>query len=434
MKRLFFSSLFVNILMMIINFATGILSARYLGAEGRGELAVITRWTWLFYFVLALGLPAAVAFLGKQLQNKQREYVTAYLVLGLSIGGFGILAGQILVPILLMDQSAEVIALTCFSIISLPTMMLADGLIGTLGTLNMFGRVMLLRFLSPFGTLLTILILVGLDRYSVISFVYSNFIWGIFFFLLIAFITLNVVRPSLQGIVGRGKELVRKGKQMYLSNLVSFIGEYFDQIIISLFLTPTILGYYAVAASLGLLLPSILAGAFSVFLLPKLMDLKGQEKIRTIETIHGSLFYGSWFVALTGAALLPFVLPMLYGREFAAAVIMGEIFLITTPFRIACNILSNFVASEDKFKYVTEAEIISLILGTVVTMSLLPFLEGVGAAVGLAFAAFSKWVYFIIRARHLGIRFTGLMKLDIGFILNTAKLNVRKQVNARESG
>jgi O-antigen/teichoic acid export membrane protein len=182
-----------------------------------------------------------------------------------------------------------------------------------------------------------------------------------------------------------------------------------------------------------MLFPQIVSGAFGVFLLPKLMDLNGQEKKRTVEMIHGSLFYGTCAVTLVIAVLLPFVLPILYGSQFAGAVLMGEIFLISSPFRVACYLLGSFVSSEDRFRYITEAEVVGLVAGAVVTMSLLPSLEGVGAAVGLASASLVKWMFYVYRARQLGVRFSSLMKLDIGFMLVAARsLLARKSIKIRQ--
>ncbi|MGV3241039.1 hypothetical protein ACEF17_13290, partial [Streptococcus hyovaginalis] len=61
-------------------------------------------------------------------------------------------------------------------------------------------------------------------------------------------------------------------------------------------LSPFILGLYTVAVSIRNMLISLIHGAISVYLMPKLMDLKGTGRYMTVEIIHGTLFYGTFFV------------------------------------------------------------------------------------------------------------------------------------------
>lgn len=435
MKKIFFSSFLINVMVMVMHFSTGILSARNLGPEGRGELAVVTRWSSLFGLLLMFGLPAAVTFLGKQLQDRQREYMGAYLLLGTSIGIVGAIAGQFLMPLFLANQSPQVVWLVCISLISLPTVLLADGLIGTMTTMDLYRRVLFLRFFSPFGTLLLIVGLIVFGAYDVDTFVYGNLIWGVLFFGLNAYLALSVCPPSWNSLKLRSRELSRKGRQMFMPNLVTLFGDNLDQIVISIFLTPTVLGYYAVAGSVGSILPSVILGTLAVFLLPKLMELRSVEKRRSAEKIHGSMFYGSAAVAGSAGLLLPFLLPLLYGKEFETAVLMGEVLLLITPFRIGYNVLMNYISSEDKFRFVTEAEIAGLLLGAATTLSLLPFLGGIGAAIGTAVSAVTKWVYIVVRSMHLGLKFGRLIRFDLVFMLASFKgLLVRKQIKVRESG
>lgn len=427
MKKLFISSFFINALVMIIHFTTGILSARYLGPEGRGELAVVMRWTGLFGLLMTIGLPSAVTFLGKQQADKQREFLGSYLVLGTCCGIVGAAIGWLTMPWVLADQSKAVVTLICVTLLGLPTVLLADGLIGTMTTLNRFGRVLFLRIFSPIGTLALLIALIESGRYTVSSYTYANFAWGLIFFVLNAALTFTVCRPSFKLLSARSRELLKKGKQIYMPSLVTLFGDNLDQIVISLFLTPIVLGYYTVAGSIGSIFPSILSGTLAVFLLPKLMELRGDYKRRKVEQIHGSMFFGSIVITAIAALLLPIVLPFLYGRDFTASVVMGEIMLICTPFRIGYNVLTNFISSEDQFKLVTRAEIVGLAVGTIGTIGLLKIGEGVGASVGVVLATIAKWTYIAFQAKKLGISIRELMKSDLGYLIGTVRNRLIRQ-------
>ena len=49
-----------RVLILAINMGTGIITARFLGPQGRGEQAAIILWPQLLAYLMTLGLPAAL--------------------------------------------------------------------------------------------------------------------------------------------------------------------------------------------------------------------------------------------------------------------------------------------------------------------------------------------------------------------------------------
>ncbi|UUZ93050.1 oligosaccharide flippase family protein [Paenibacillus sp. P25] len=374
MRKLFLSSLGVNILVIAINLITGILSARFLGPEGRGELATATRWSTLFTILFTIGLPGAVIYLGKQFPERQREYFGVYLVIGTCIGLTGLAIGEFIIPRLLSNQTEQVVALAQIAMITLPFGLLSDGLIGTLQTKNMFNKVLALRILNPVGTLLIISALLIAGNYSVRSFILCSLIWSLSMFGISLSWVLKVTRPKIANIKKNGKELFGKGIQIYSGFIVSTFGSNLDQLIISLFLTTYTLGLYTVSASIATMLPSVLVGAISTYLFPKLMDMQQDQRQRQVERIHGTLFYTTLFLAGFAALLLPFALPLVYGKEFTEAILMGQILLICAPLNVAYVVMTNYLSTEGKFQFVTYAEITGLVSGGIAAFLLLAIL------------------------------------------------------------
>jgi O-antigen/teichoic acid export membrane protein len=412
MKRLFLSGLVINILVMVINFTTGILSARFLGPEGRGILMIAIRWSGLFAMLFTIGLPGAVIYLGKQFPEKQRELLGIYLLVGLGAGLSALAIGLVLLPHLLANQPDYVIFLAQVSMIGVPFGVLSDGLIGTLQTLNQFQRVMLIRVLNPLGTAVIIVLLFLLQSYTVGYFIIANLAWSLTMFLLPFFWVCRQLPPQFANVWTGARQLLSKGLQIYAGSLVSTFGANLDQLIMSLFLTTYTLGLYAVSSSIGMILPSVIIGAIGIYLFPKLMDMVRDVRQRQVESIHSSLFFGTSALALLGILLLPLVLPFVYGSEYQASVLMGQIMLAAAPLHVAYVVLTNYVSTEGKFHLATISEVIGLTAGIVMMLLLLEPLGGVSAALGVWMAGLAKWGFIAYRCSKLGIRFSSLFRLD----------------------
>ncbi|SDC02872.1 Membrane protein involved in the export of O-antigen and teichoic acid [Paenibacillus sp. UNCCL117] len=409
MKRLFLSSLSINVLVILINLITGIISARYLGPEGRGELATATRWSMLLTMLFTLGLPGAVIFLGKKNPDRQREFFGVYLVLGVSMGLIALVVGETLMPVLLQGHAEHVVLFAQISMLAVPFGLLADGLIGTLQTLNMFRRVLLLRILNPVGVLLVITGLLLMDMYTVKNFIIGSLVWSFLLFLMTFTWVYTSVRPKVTRVLQTGRELFNKGVQIYSVGLVSAFGGNLDQLIISLFLTTYMLGLYTVSSSIASMLPSIITGALGTFLFPKLMDLALDRRQKQVERMHGTLFYGTLLLAAAAACVIPFAIPFVYGADFKESVLMGQVLLICTPINIAYAVLTNYVSTEGKFHYVSLSEVLGLASGVGMTLLLVQPLQGVGAALGVVTMALVKWSFIVYRCTKMGLSLRSLL-------------------------
>lgn len=418
MKRLFFSSFAVNILVMALNMGTGIIMARYLGPYGRGELAMATRWAVLFAGLSTLGLPGAMIYLGKNFKEKQREIFGAFLLTGAVVGLAALVICQFLTLFIMSGESREMILLGQLALIALPFAVMTDGLIGTLQSFNSFRKVLITRMLNPAGTLIALGALIATGNVTVFNIILLNVIWGAGTFFLIIYWIIKVLKPQFVRLYANSKMLLQYGVKIYASSLVQVFGGSFDQILLSLTLSAYALGIYTVASSIGNILPSILYGALNVFLAPRLMDFAGEERRREVSRIHSLFFYGTAVIAVCGCLVLPFVIPFMYGKEFSEAVLLGIILLLASPVKIGYSILLNFFAAEGKFNVLSKTEIIGLVTGFGALLILVRFTGAAGAAWALGAANLAKWGYLIVQARKLKVPVAGLFRLHPGEVLS----------------
>ncbi|QSO45453.1 oligosaccharide flippase family protein [Alicyclobacillus mengziensis] len=431
MKRLFLSSFAANVFVRFLNLWTGILGARFLGPFGRGELAAANRWSNLFVLLFTIGLPGAVIFYGKQSRERQGEYISAYLIVGTIVGIVGFVVGELVVPHLFYHQPPQLIRLAQISMISVPFGIVADGLVGTMLTLNMFGKVIGIRLLGETGTFLVIITLICFGRYTVGYFIIVNLLWSVVVFAFTVYLVLRSVKLDFSWLWLNVRVLLLKGVHIYSAALVTMFGANIDQLVMSLFLTPYTLGLYAVGASIGGILPGILGATLGNYLWPKLMDLSTHERKLKIEKIHGVLMYGSLGVSIITGSVLPFLLPLVYGSKFGAATAMTEIMLLSTPVSIGYLVITYLLSTENRFSIITIAEALGLASGLMVTLPLIHFWEGVGAAVGVLVANLVKWVYLLVYSRRLDLSFAALMSPYLGSFVSLFRVLTEKITSRR---
>lgn len=413
MKKLFLSSLSVNLFIMIVNLITGILSARYLGAYGRGELAIATRWPNLFILLFTFGLPGALTFLGKKNNKEQSSYLSAYFILNAIIYPIGLIIGFIVFPMIISNQPASIINMAKISLLALPFAIMSHGLIGSLQGINKFKHVMAIKLMTPFGIVTIILVLIFAGKYNVYNFIVITTLLNVLICIISLLMVLKFIKPTLNNTLNKTKELTKRGIQIYGYSITSSFGNQMDQLVISLVLSPFILGLYTVAVSIRNMLISLIHGAISVYLMPKLMDLKGTERYMKVERIHGTLFYGTFFVSIFLSSVLPLVIPLIYGKEFVDSIIMGVILLSSVPFSIGNAILVNFLTAEAKFHRITCSEILGIIVGLIVTVLLYRFMGGEAAALGVVSSSIAKWIVNLHASCKIGVNYRSLFTLYI---------------------
>jgi len=112
LKNQFVNTIGTSVGLLGINFVTGVLIARLLKSDGRGELAAITTWATILGWASAFGFSEAITYLqSKRPQDGARIFGTS-ITAAFALGSLGVLAAEILVPYAFAAQSAETIALS----------------------------------------------------------------------------------------------------------------------------------------------------------------------------------------------------------------------------------------------------------------------------------------------------------------------------------
>jgi O-antigen/teichoic acid export membrane protein len=181
-------------------------------------------------------------------------------------------------------------------------------------------------------------------------------------------------------------ESIAFGVRAWIGTLADSLGFRIDQILIALIASEAALGFYVVAVNLSEIL-LYFPGAVSTALLP--LAARSEAGSRTGQTLQA--FRSASFVTLAtllaSTAIVPPLVPVVFGRPFAASITP---FLLMLPGLIgftAMIIFSNALVASSLPSLSSVAPTVCLVVGLALDLALIPFFGASGAA-GAASAAY----------------------------------------------
>src|SRR5215510_5738094 len=115
--RPFASTAAANGALAVVGLVTGMLAARLLGPEGRGQLAAAQAWPWFLVTLGSFGLTEAIAYFVARSPSRARAALATGLLLAVPFTLVAVAAGLWLLPRMLRGQGTEVqqIATVCLA-------------------------------------------------------------------------------------------------------------------------------------------------------------------------------------------------------------------------------------------------------------------------------------------------------------------------------
>ncbi len=316
--RSVFHSLWAKLLIGRFERGTGgILTARALHPEGRGELAAILLWPQLLSGALTLGLPSAVTYHLRLEPRRAKAFLWSGLVLALLIGCVATLIAILFAPYLLHRYSGEVIEIARW---------LMPNLI--IGIFLLIGRAALeadSSFLKS-GFILTgppLLTLAGLTTLAflhqltpfsaAITYTLSGIPAGLYLYRQLPLTFRHTARETISA----GRTLLSYGLRSYGIDLCGTLGFYLDQALVVSLLSPEKMGVYVVALSASRVI-NVPQQALAAVLFPSMVGFsKGQIRV----VVERALRVGGTLALLSSLATFlcgRFLLRLLYGSAFAS--------------------------------------------------------------------------------------------------------------------
>ena len=408
----------IRVIALVGNVFCGLLTAAFLGPDGRGEQAALIVAPTVLAAVSTLGLHASLIYnVRNDPTNASRYFGTAALL----CAGMGVLAicvGWVVVPFWLHQYSSHTIALARLLLLTLPVAVVSPLLTGVLEAHGRFGvanRVLYLQSLTTLGVLVVLAIGGWMTPHITALAYILPCLPGALYLWVQAYRTL---RPHFALSSPYPKRLLHFGLKFYGVDILGAVSGYLDQALIIFLLTPASVGAYAVALSLSRIL-YVVQGAVATVLFPTIAGRDPADVIETVARVTRVTFVinaaGAVGIGLVG----PFLLVLLYGDRFAGAVVPFLILLVEAVITSSARTLAQAFSGTGRPGAVTETEMMGVIASTCSLVVLVPVFGINGAASATLAAGCVRLAWVLIRFQAvLGVKLPPLVinRSDVAWV------------------
>lgn len=417
-------TLLARLFIIIINIATGVITARTLGPEGRGEQAAMILWPQFLAYVMTLGLPSALLYNFKRHPEEESELFSAALVLGTALGLVATLTGIVFIPQWLAQYSAEVIHFAQWFMLTAPVSLLGVMFTAALEARGEFTIANQTRYISPLITLVILGVLLLTHALTPFTVALAYLIAGLPIFFWILKRLWNLFQPHWHGLGKYYKRLLSYGLRSYGIDLLGTLATQVDQALVIGLLAPASMGMYVVALSLSRML-NVIQSSFVTVLLPK----TAARPIEEVIALTGrAARISTAFTFLAGIAVVtlgPVLLRLLYGPNYTEAVPVFRILAIEVVIGGLTWVLAQAFMALGRPGTVTLLQGIGLGLSVPLMLVLIPIYGLVGAGLALLCSTTARLIFVLVSyPLFLKVRPPGLLitQEDCRFVQQIFKL------------
>jgi O-antigen/teichoic acid export membrane protein len=418
-----------SVMTMAMSFAISIITARYLGPAGRGILALLILIPIFVVTFGRLGVSHSINYYASKVPKDR--LISTSLVLSVLVG---LVSSVVSIPLIFLLRNAffkgtttPLILLACSFI---PFAFLHDYLPSIFQGFYKIKRRNLLVAAVPFFNLALLVILVILLKLSlwgaVISYAGANII-GVVISLSLVLKELEIkkIRPDFRLM----KALLTYGFQSHIGLIFKELNYRGDMLLVSYFLNPAAVGFYAIAVNIAELLWK-LPEAVGTVLLPKISSMDKEEAKTFTPLVFRTILIP--MVAMCLAVLLAgkTIIVIAFGREFLPSVPVLNLLLPGILAMAFWKIIANtLIGLGYAIKYSITSGV-ALVFMVVFDVILIPRIGLNGAAIASSISYLIATVFII----YLYVRLTGSSYKSLFVPQKSDFLIYKKLFQARKIG
>jgi len=307
-----------NMLTAAATVLSGIVTARYLGAAGRGELAALTTLPAFVSFVVTFGLPSSVVYHARRDAEKGAAVTAAALILALAAGAIGATGAYVAVPFVLTELAPEWLPAARALAVCVVLGSLSNVSMAVLQAQQRFIAFNYVRVAQPILQLLGTLLLGAAGWLTPLTAALVVLLAGVPGIVWTCGWIVARVRPAWAHWRAAARELSSYGARAYSAELLSALAAQVDRVIVVGIFAPAVMGMYVVALSLSRLV-TMFPSAIATVLFPKASGRSQDDVLELTTRASGATLLVMGATALVLVALGPELLTLVYGADFEGA-------------------------------------------------------------------------------------------------------------------
>lgn len=365
----------------------GVLIARTLGPSGRGESVAIILWPTFFASIFLFGLPAAVARKSAR-EEDAGKLIQSSLLLTLGTSSMGVLLCGLFLPLLIPQSEPSILRgatwflpFIFFNQVTLVLMAVDQGR-GDFSKFNWTRLVINPVFLSGI-VLLWILGVKDAFGYVMALLVANAIVASVRLFGAVSTVrrSNSFRNDSVVSPLGLLKESLPYGA----SSIVGSLFQQADKTILLFLMGTTELGIYSVAMTAGMVGGTLSSAASTVVfgLSAQAGDRSGYDQVARVFRLS------SWIWLMVGLGLvliIPFLLPLVYGKEFNPAVVPALLLIPASALGGQAGILEDALRAQGRPFLGVKGRFFGLVVMTLLGVILVPHFRILGVVLAFVVA------------------------------------------------
>lgn len=319
-----------NALMLLSGVVTSLLSARALGPEGRGELAVVVMWPNVWALLCAFGLPQAHRYWMARRPEQVSAFFANTVLYSLSMGIVALGLAQVIVPHLVGERPPEVMQLVRIYLLIIPVTVCWDLMRGLLEGARRFDQVAVAR-ITYFGIQVSAYVVLYLSGSLTVKTAMTTIICSVLSSATISLIAVKrTLRPNWNPSWIEMRKSLHYGLREYPGLLTEFTTLRLDQLMLGGLASSSAIGLYFVAVPLAEITAK-LASSVADVLMPEVAASPCQnEALRMLTRSLRLTLYAHLCLLIPLWLATPAVLRLVYGESFLAATEALRLLLIAS--------------------------------------------------------------------------------------------------------
>lgn len=310
-------SVATNVVNLAFGVATGILAARLLGPQARGELAEIQFWAGAIAGLGICSLPSALSYYIARDQGSASSMAGSALTSAVALSAISLIGGLVLVAFAVgpEQRNLQILYLLAF----LPANFIALTLVAIDHGRQDFARYNLFRLLPQATYLAGMLVLWQQSALSVPTLLVASWLGTA----LVCAGRWRLIRPGAINLprLSEMAALLKTGIEFHATAFAGILFQNADRAICITYFSHADLGRYAVALALSGAGLGVVSSATSIVIFPKLAAAQSFAARRhLIRNALGASCIVALLINTSIALAIPLLLPFLFGQDYAEAV------------------------------------------------------------------------------------------------------------------
>jgi len=394
-------------LTVLISLITGVVTIRYLGASGRGEIVLFVSWCSIFAFLLNFGLPASAAFHNATGKFSVKTILTSYVALTpilfvVLYAAFQIVPDTYVNNVNLSMSNNDYLLLALVYVPSIWYQSFSQTLLLSSGRARVFAA---LNISKALATLVGSAVLLEYYLADPPQIIHLAVLIDLCFGLITSVIALNKSDPLVcQRIFGCQLSLLGYGIKTYPSAALPNTQTHYANLIVGNVLGSESAAFLALANSIYNLVTSIVKPAASL-LLGEVGNPEYTDSAARIQRISVTVFYLCLLILPFLQSAAWFLVPILYGPDFTAVIPILFVLLTASAFVNSQAILQVSFLADGKPEIQSYLCLCGSMFLIVSLPGVIPFFGLVGAASMILIARiaiYAATVHILAKTKDIG--------------------------------